>query len=311
MPKPDELFAALTGGQKFTVSDLLQAYQQLKLQEESKKYVAINTHNGLYCYTRLPFGVASAPAIFQCTVDSILQGIPRVFCYIDDILITGIDDQDHLKNLSEVLSRLEYQGIKLKKVKCKFLAESVEYLGYKIDAKGIHTSNRKVEVIQQAPLPWNVQQLKFFLGLVHYYGKFIPNLSSLLQPLNQLLKSKAPWKWTNSCKQAFQEAKQNLATAPVLAHYNPALPLELAGDASQYGIGAVISHVYPNRDEHPVAYASKTLSSAEPNYPQIEKEALSLIYRLRKFHQYHQYLYARPFTIVTDHKPLLAILGPK
>ena len=193
-------------------------------------------------------------------------------------------------------------------MKCKFLAELVEYLGHKIDAKGIHTSNCKVEAIQQASPPKNVQQLKSFLGLVHYYGKFIPNLSSLLQLLNRLLKSKASWKWTNSCKQVFQEAKQNLATTPVLAHYNSVLPLKLAGDASQYGIGAVISHVYPNGDERPVAYASKTLSSAEQNYPQIEKEALSLIYGLCKF---HQYLYARPFTIVTDHKPLLIILGPK
>ena len=172
-------------------------------------------------------------------MDSILQGIPRVFCYIDDILITGTDDQDHLKNLSETLSRLESQGIKLKNGKCKFLAESVEYLGHKVDANGIHTSSHKVEAIQKAPPPKNVQQLKSFLGLVHYYGKFIPNLSSLLQPLNQLLKSKARWKWTDACTQAFEEAKQKLATAPVLAHYNPALPLKLARDASQYGISAL------------------------------------------------------------------------
>ena len=308
LPKPDDLFTALTGGQKFTVLDLSQAYQQMKLNDESKKYVTVNTHQGLYCYTRLPFGIASAPAIFQRTMDSILQGMPQVLCYIDDILITGKTDNDHLQNLSQVLTRLEQQGIRLKKEKCKFMAASVEYLGHKVDANGIHTSDRKVEAVQQAPIPKNTQQLKSFLGLVHYYGKFIPHLSALLHPLNQLLKANTTWFWSDSCEQAFQEAKQKLASAPVLVHYDPSLPLRLAGDASQYGIGAVISQVGPNGDEQPVAYASRTLSTPEKNYSQIEKEALSLIFGLRKF---HQYLYARNFTIVTDHKPLLAILGPK
>ena len=143
---------------------------------------------------------------------------------------------------------------------------------------------------------------------MHYYGKFIPHLSALLHPLNQLLKANTTWFWSDSCEQAFQEAKQKLASAPVLVHYDLSLPLRLAGDASQYGIGAVISQVGPNGDEQPVAYASRTLSTPEKNYSQIEKEALSLIFGLHKF---HQYLYARNFTIVTDHKPLLAILGPK
>ena len=303
LPKPDDLFTALTGGQKFTVLDLSQAYQQIKLNDESKKYVTINAHQGLYCYTRLPFGIASVPVIFQRTMDSILQGMPQVLCYIDDILIMGKTD-DHLQNLSQVLTRLEQQGIRLKKEKCKFMAASVEYFGHKVDANGIYTSDHKVEAIQQAPIPKNTRQLKSFLELVHYYGKFIPHLSSLLHPLNQLLKANTKWSWSDSCEQAFQEAKQKLASAPVLVHYDPSLPLRLAGDASQYGIGAVISQVGLNWDEQSVAYASRTLSPPEQNYSQIEKEALSLIFGLSKF---YQYLY----TIVTDHKPLLAILGPK
>ena len=129
-----------------------------------------------------------------------------------------------------------------------------------------------------------------------------------MHPLNQLLKGGTKWSWSHSCEQAFLEAKQKLSSAPILVHYDPSLPLRLAGDASQYGVGAVISQVSLNGDERPVAYASRTLSASERNYSQIEKEALSLIYGLRKF---HQYLYARNFTIITDHKPLLAILGPK
>ena len=139
LPKQDKLAVALTGGHKFTVLDLSQVYQQLKLHKDSKKYAKINMYQGLYCYTHLPFGLASAPEIFRRTMDSILQGIPKIFCYIDDILITGVHDKEHLSNLAEVLNCLEAHGIKLKKVKCKFLAEAVEYLGHKVDANRIHT----------------------------------------------------------------------------------------------------------------------------------------------------------------------------
>ena len=296
-----DLFTALTRGEKFTVLDMSLAYQQMMLAE-------VNTQQGLYRFKRLPLGVSPAPPIFQRSMDSILQGLPQVLCYIDDILVTGKNDKEHLQNLAQVLTRLEQQGIRLKKDKCKFMEASVEYLGHIIDKNGLHTSYQKIEAIQKAPTPKNTQQLKSFLGLVHYYGKFISNLSSLLHPLNQRLKGSTKWSWSHSCEQAFLEAKQKLSSAPILVHYDPSLPLKLAGDASQYGVGAVISQVSLNGDERPVAYASRTLSASERNYSQIKKEALSLIYGLPKF---YQYLYARNFTIITDHKPILAILGPK
>ena len=117
-----------------------------------------------------------------------------------------------------------------------------------------------------------------------------------------------PWKWTRDCSTAFSKAKTPLSTAPVLAHYDPNLKLCLAGDASAYGVGAVLSHVYPDGSERPIAYASRTLNSSERNYAQVEKEALSLIFGVKRF---HQYIYAREFTLVTDHKPLTTILGSK
>ena len=132
LPKPDELFASLAGGQKFTKLDLSQAYQQLLLDAESRQYVTINTHRGLY---HLPFRIASAPAIFQKTMDTILQGLPNVFCYIDDILIMGPDDDTHLRNLTAVLKRLQRHGVRMKKAKCRFMAKSVIYLGHKIDSE--------------------------------------------------------------------------------------------------------------------------------------------------------------------------------
>ena len=278
------------------------------LEESSQELVTINTHRGLYTYTRLPFGVASAPALFQQMMDTVLQGLPNVLCYLDDILVTGRSDVEHLDNLEKVLQRLHTYGIRANKDKCKFLSESVEYLGHHIDAAGLHTTDSKVRAVKEAPCPRNVRELRSFLGLLHYYGRFLPNLADLLQPLNQLLQANSRWRWTQACKQAFERAKQLLMTAPVLAHYDPMLPLKLAADASAYGIRAVISLVRSDGKEQPIAFASRTLSPSERNYSQIEKEALALIYGVKYF---HQYLYGRKFVLVTDHKPLLAVLGPK
>ena len=186
--------------------------------------MVINTHKGLYQYTRMPFGISSAPAIFQRVMDTILQGLSNVLCYLDDILITGATDQEHVRNLEEVLKQLQDHGIKLQNSKCTFLATSVEYLGHVIDDKGLHTSPNKVAAIQNAPAPTNQQQLHSLLGFLHYYGKFIPNLAMLLHPMNQLLKSGSAWNWLSPCQQAFQQAKKLLSSATVLAHYNPSLP---------------------------------------------------------------------------------------
>ena len=175
LPKPEDLFATLTGGKKFTKLDLSQAYQQVLLDEKSRDYVVINTHRGLYRYNRLPFGVASAPAIFQKVMDTILQGIPHVICYIDDILVTGKDDAEHLSNLEEVIERLQHYGLRTKRAKCAFLQTSVDYLGHRIDADGLHTTTDKLEAITKVPTPRNVQELRSFLGLLNYYGKFMPN----------------------------------------------------------------------------------------------------------------------------------------
>ena len=213
------------GGKKFTKLDLSQAYQQLLLDEDSAKYVTVNTHRGLYRYNRLPFRVASAPALFQKLMDTVLQGIPNVMCYIDDILITGNNDEEHLHNLASVFERLRQHGLRLKKEKCEFLKDSVEFLGHKIDAEGLHAMPGKIEAIVSAPAPRNVQKLRSFLGLLNYYGKFVQNLSTLVHPLNALLQHSKKWKWYPQCAQAFGEAKKALSSATILAHYDPSLPL--------------------------------------------------------------------------------------
>ena len=307
LPNSNDLMANLAGGKHFTKLDLTAAYQQMLLDDESAKLVTLNTHKGLYGCTRLPFGVASAPAVFQRAMDMILQGIPYVVCYIDDILVTGTSEAEHLKHLEEVLHRLQENGLRLHRDKCHFFQPSVEFLGYVIDAEGVHTSDRKIKAIREARAPQSVSELRAFLGLVNYYGKFVPNLASLLHPLYSLLHSGVQWRWSKECEQAFKKAKEKLVSAPVLTHYDSKLPIRMAGDASQYGIGAVISHTMPDGSERPIAFVSRTFSAGEKRYAQVE-EALSLVFGVKKF---HQFLYGRHFTLITDHKPLTAILGPK
>ena len=241
-------------------------------------------------------------------MDTILQGIDGVACYIDDIIITGKTDEEHLAHLEEVLKRLERHGLHVKLPKCRFLQSSVIFLGHLINADGIHPTDEKLKAIVQAPSPENVQELRSFLGLINYYGKFIPNAATVLAPLNELLRKDVKWRWTQRCQTSFQAAKETLVSTKVLMHYDPTLPIRMAGDASAYGVGAVIAHVLPDGTERPVAFASRTLTSSERNYAQVEKEALSLIFGVKRF---HAYLYGRKFTIITDHKPLTAILGPK
>ena len=308
LPKPEDLFATLAGGKFFSKLDLSQAYLQLLLDDTSLPYVTVNTHQGLYTCTRLPFGVASAPAIFQRMMDTVLQGIPGVICYIDDILVSGKDEAAHLQSLDEVFTCLEKHGFRLKLEKCEFLLPKVEYLGHQISSDGIQPLPSKVTAIIEAPTPKNLQQLRSFLGLINYYAKFIPNLATILQPLNSLLQAGKKWNWSVECAQALQEAKSQITSARVLTHYDPTLPIKLASDASAYGVGAVISHIMPDGTERPIAFASRTLHASERNYAQLEKEALSIVFGVRRF---HQYLYGRKFTLLTDHQPLTTILSPK
>ncbi|KAL5505767.1 hypothetical protein EMCRGX_G007263 [Ephydatia muelleri] len=161
---------------------------KVELEQESKKYVTISTHKGLFQYSRLPFGVASAPAIFQHTMENILQGIPDVLVYLDDILVAGSSEAEHMQLLEIVLAKLENAGIRLKRSKCHFMLPSIQYLGHHISAEGIRPADDKKRAVLDAPVPQNVPQLRSFLGLVNFYGKFLHNLADTLAPLHQLLR---------------------------------------------------------------------------------------------------------------------------
>ena len=299
LPRIQDLFASLAGGKLFTKLDLAHAYQQIPLSEESKKLVVINTHKGLYRYNRLPFGISSAPAIFQRMIEGILQGIPHVTAYLDDILVTGATNQEHLQNLQEVLTRLEQAGIRLKRNKCAFMLRSVEYMGHVISEEGLKPTADKVRALVDAPVPKDVSQLRSFLGLVNYYAKSMPNLSSVLAPLYQLLQKSRGWTWGMPQAKAFQAAKEALTSSTVLTHYNP--DLELVLDCITLWGRSCVAHRWEDGSTRPIAFASHSLSPAERKYAHLDKEGLAIIYGVKTF---HQYLLGRKFTINSDHKLL-------
>ncbi|XP_033993597.1 uncharacterized protein K02A2.6-like [Trematomus bernacchii] len=306
IPRMEDLFAALTGGKQFTKLDMSHAYQQILMDDESKKYLTVNTHRGLFTYNRLPFGVASAPAIFQRTMEGLLRGIPFVAVYLDDILVSGVDEEDHLQNLETVLAKLEEAGLRLRRSKCTFLEEEVEYLGHRVDAQGLHPVEKKVKAIMEAPNPTNVTELKSYLGLLNYYNTFLPNLATLLAPLHELLRQDV--RWQKKQEEAFKKSKALLNSAEVLVHYSADRELIMSCDASPYGVGAVLSHVMDDGTERPLGFMSRTLAPAEKNYSQLDKEGLAVIFGIKKF---HKYLYGRTFTIYTDHKPLISLFNEK
>ena len=144
--------------------------------------------------------------------------------------------------------------------------------------------------------------------MINFYGKFLPNLSSLLEPLHKLLLNDTRWKWSKRQQEAFRAAKDLLRSSRLLVHYDPEKEIVVSGDASPYGVGAVLAHTMEDGSEKPIAYASRTLSKAERGYSQLDKEALAMLFAVKKF---HQFLYGRHFKFYTDHKPLLGLLNPQ
>ena len=306
IPKIEDIYSTLSGGSVFSKLDCSNAYLQYPLHPESRKYTTINTSLGLMRYTRLPFGVSSAPAIYQRVMDSMLREVPGVCVYLDDILISGANDKEHLERLNSVLEVLSSRGLRLSKEKCSFSQSSVQYLGHVIDKNGLHPLADKIKAISAAPPPKNVTEVKSFLGMLQFYSRFLKNLATVIEPLTRLLRKNCVFHWGASQEQAFDCAKKMLQGHSVLVHFDTTKELVLSCDASPYGVGAVLSHIMDDGSERPIAYYSRSMAPAERNYSQLDKEALAIICGVKRF---YQYIYGRKFTIMTDHKPLLGIFG--
>ena len=306
IPLPEELMRKFGGGHLFSKIDLSDAYNQIQLSPASQEKLALSTHRGVLLQQRLPFGITSAPGYFQEIMDQLTKDLPGAGAYLDDIIVSGADAESHLSNLRALFQRLNEKGLRCRKEKCVFAQESIEYLGYILSKEGI-AKGPKVNDVTKMPNPKNVSELRAFLGQVQFYGKFLPNLSTVLEPLYHLTKKNIPWCWGTKENMAFQKVKNMLCTDTVLAHFDPSLELGIACDASECGIGAVLFHRYANGSERPISNISKTLSPTQRKYSQIQKEALAIIFALTKF---HHFLYGRKFIVVTDHKPLLSLFNP-
>ncbi|KII61636.1 Transposon Tf2-6 polyprotein [Thelohanellus kitauei] len=252
IPRFEDIINNLYGGTLFSVIDLKDAYLQMNVSTLSRKFLTISTHKGFYRYKRLPFGISSAPAIFQRYMDSLLGGLRGVSCYLDDIIITGKNIEEHLTNLEEVLVRLEKSGITTQINKCKFLQPEIKYLGHIINKDGIHPCPDKTLPIKNCKSPENSKELKSFLGAIGYYSKFIPMLHAECTELYQLTQKNKRFLWSSKHEQIFQSIKSKLSSEDSLIHYDPSLPIILRTDASNVGIGAVLLHKTKDGIERPI-----------------------------------------------------------
>lgn len=236
----------LNSGEKFTKLNLSDAYLQVELDEESKELVVVNTSMVLHRYNRMPFGIAYAPAILQPIMDQVVARISSCVAYLDDILISDINEEEHFKILEMTLSKLQRFGVRHYMDKCAFFQEQVSYLRYIISKPGKQPDPKWVEAIKNLPTPEDVKLDQGFIGKINYYGKFIPNFADLCAPLNRLRKKYEKWNSTRYSQQAFGTLEQQLCEATTLVHLEPKFSIIVATDASNYGIEAVIVPRYPN-----------------------------------------------------------------
>lgn len=308
IPKVENLFNRMRGATLFCHLDVTDAYTHLEVDDEFSHALTLNTPtHGLIRPTRAVYGAANIPAIWQRRMDTVLQGLENVVSFFDDTIVFATNSEKLIEALSTTLERFRQHGLKLNRAKCKFAEPVLEALGHKIDGTGIHKSDAHIRAVRDAPKPTTPEELQLFLGKATYYSAFIPDLSTKDRPLRDMLLND-PLVWTPAGEKAYKDLKDTLTSPQILMQYDPSLPLLLATDASKTGLGAVLSHRLSNGRERPIAYASRTMSATEQRYPQIDKEALAIVWAAQKF---FKYLYARHFTLITDHKPLTQILHPE
>ena len=303
LPTKDEILGSLAGSKWFSKLDATAGFHQIQLDKPSSMLTTFNTPFGRYRYLRLPMGICSAPEVFHKTVHQFLENIEGVRVYMDDIIVWGKTEEEHDGRLKETLDTLQKVGLVLNPEKCVFRQKKLVYLGEIITEAGVQADPRKLKAIVEMPTPGDVQQLQRALGMVTYLGRYIPNLSARTAPLRRLLNKDADWQWHHEHEEAWCGLKDALSKHPVLQHYDEAKELKVSSDASKDGIGAVLLQ---KTDEKwmPVAYASRSMTNAERNYAQIEKEQLGVVFACERF---HTYIYGRAVTVETDHKPLIAI----
>lgn len=299
IPTADEIAATLCNREFFTVLDMKDGYLQVKIDEESSDYCTFATPFGRYKYCRLPFGLCSAPEVFQKKNYEIFGDIDGIGLYFDDIIVTGKNEKEHDKNLHLVLERALSYGIKFNRNKIQFKCKSVKFMGQIYSKDGIKLNQNYVEAILKLPRPESKSDLLRILGMAKFLGKFVPNMSKITSSLRDLTKIENEFNWLDIHEKSLNELKHLLTSAPILSFFDPSKNVEIETDASKDGLGACLL-----QDGHPIAFASRSLSSAEKKYAQIEKEMLAIVFSIQKF---HFFVYGLDVKVNTDHKPLEAI----
>ena len=309
LPTAEEIISEMAGACYFSKCDASSGYWQVKVDDESADLLTFGTPFGRYRFKRLPFGIHSASEVFQAEVASIIANLTGCINSQDDIIVWGTTREEHDARLRSVLTRIRTSGLKLNRRKCIFAATSLTFLGHTLSPEGVQPDPSKVEAIIQMPLPESKSDLQRFMGMVNYLGKFIPNLSHVTAPLRQLLKKDVLFNLQQTQLNAISEIKRLITSPPCLKFYDPNLPTRLRPDASQDGLGALLEQNHKTTDGDqwfPIAYASRALLPYEKNYAQIEKETLSIVFGVERF---HEYLYGRHFTVINDHQPLKSIFN--
>jgi len=299
LPIVDELLDELAGSVWFTKLDFHSGYHQICIAKGDEHKTAFKTHNGLYEFLVMPFGLTNAPASFQSLMNTIFAPLRRhcVLVFMDDIPIYSKTLEQHVQHLTQVFPIIRENQFLIKRSKCAFAQQSIEYLGHVISSKGVSTEPSKIVAVQQWPTPTTLKELRGFLGLTRYYRKFIKHYGMLSKPLTLLLKKGTPFAWIPTTDQAFQMLKQALVQAPVLALPDFSKPFVLETDASIAGFGAVLM-----QEGHPIAYLSKLLSGRNQGLSTYEKECMAILLAVDKWRCYLQH---QQFGIKTDHKSLL------
>lgn len=299
IPTQEDIKCRLQGKSVFTVLDMKEGFYHVELSDESTKLCTFATPFGRFKFLRMPFGISSAPEVFQKIASTVFDGIEGVTVYFDDVIIAAPNSKIHDELLEVVMHRAYNWGVKFNKEKIQFKQKSVNYVGLVFSEEGVSADPKHLEAMQNMPEPKNVREVQMILGLCSYLSEFVPKLAELTAPLRKLIKKDIKWSWGTEETTAFKMLKKAVTNSPILGIFDPNKDLSMHVDASSNGLGCVLL-----QNERPIAYGSRSLSETEKKYAQIEKELLAVYYGCQRF---HTYVYGAKIQVYTDHKPLIAI----
>ena len=309
IPQIEDLLVKLKDNSLFTTLDIKNAFNSLRIDEDSQSLLAFSTHNASYVFKTLIFGLSSGPSIYSNLLHEILHEYVdnnEVIIFIDDILLFSKDAVSHFELLTKIFKRLNEFNVKLKLAKCEFMQPSVKFLGHEISKDGIKPLVDKVSAIKNLASPKTRKQLMSVLGLINYYLKFIPNLAMYSGKLTELLRKDRKFNWKEEHEDALNMIKCLISEHTTLSYPDPNKDYYLVTDASGHSAGAYLGQKDANGDIKPVGFYSRVFSETQSRYSATEREMLAIVIALEHF---HPFISATKINIMTDHRPLLGVIN--